>query len=238
MEYILIILIVLIASFLKGITGFGFALVSFPPLLIWYSPVELIPVLIICNLAASIIIVLQKKEQNLVNKKFTTLILYGAAFTFTGVLALKYVPDHIIIKILGAFFVLLSIFSLVGKNRTINYPLISYKIAGAILGFLTGSISISGPPLALFLNTAKVNNQEFREIFAWFSIVTSVIALTGYGIMGLLNSQHLEKAAIFLPILFLGSFCGKRINKFIPVTFFKKSVIFITLVASILLLFK
>lgn len=53
MEIFWIIIIVLAASLVKGITGFGFALVSLPLLLIWYSPREIIPVLILCNLIAS-----------------------------------------------------------------------------------------------------------------------------------------------------------------------------------------
>ena len=51
-----IILIIIISSLIKGITGFGFALLSFPLLLTWYSPKEIIPVLMICNLIASVLI--------------------------------------------------------------------------------------------------------------------------------------------------------------------------------------
>ncbi|MBN2166127.1 MAG: hypothetical protein JW717_07620 [Marinilabiliaceae bacterium] len=55
----------------------------------------------------------------------------------------------------------------------------SYKVVGSIIGFLTGSISVSGSPLVLFLNAAKVDNKQFREIFGWFNIVTALIAIGG-----------------------------------------------------------
>jgi hypothetical protein len=114
----------------------------------------------------------------------------------------------------------------------------SYKIAGAFLGFLTGSISISGPPLALFLHSAKVNNQEFREIFSWFSIVTSIIALLGYGFSGLITLHILKMSALFLPILFAGSFIGKRINDHVSFPVFEKFILLITLGSSVFLLMK
>lgn len=236
MEIFWIILIVALASMIKGITGFGFALVSLPLLLFWYTPIELIPVLILCNLVASVIIVLQRKEHQLINKEFKSLIIYGGIFTISGVLTLHYVSENLLITIMSIFFILLSILSLLGLKYSIKPSSISFKIAGAFFGFLTGSISVSGPPLALFLNSVNVSNQEFREVFSWFSIVTSVIALVGYGISGLLTSQTFEMAALFLPILFVGSYVGKRINHKIPASVFKTAVLFITLISSCFLL--
>ncbi len=53
----------------------------------------------------------------------------------------------------------------------------AYFVAGAFIGFLTGAVSVSGPPLALFLNRAKLSNRKFREIFAAISIVSAIVAI-------------------------------------------------------------
>lgn len=238
MELTWIILIVVIASLVKGITGFGFALVSLPPLMIWYSPKEIIPVLLLCNLFSSIIIVLQKKEHKLINKQFKSLIIYGALFTIVGVMFLKYLPAELMVVILSVFLILLSILSILGIQYSIKLTNRSYKIAGAFLGLLTGSISISGPPMALFLHSAKVDNQQFREIFSWFSIVTSIVALAGYFVLHILTFKSFKMAILFLPILFIGSFIGKKINHLIPLVVFKKAILFITLISSIFILLK
>ena len=135
-------------------------------------------------------------------------------------------------------FSLLSVGSLLGIRYSIKLSDRSYKIAGAFLGFLTGSISISGPPLALFLHSAKVDNQEFQEIFSWFSIVTAFIALVGYGVVGLLTLATCKMTLLFLPLLYLGSLLGKRLNyRFSPLSFKNKSVL-ITLLSSLSLLLK
>lgn len=238
MENFWIIIIVLMASLVKGISGFGFALVSLPPLMIWYTPKEIIPVLLLCNLISSILIVLQKKERKLINKHFEILIIYGAIFTIFGVIGLKYLPENLMVLILSVFLILLSLLSMVGVHYPIKTTNRSSKIAGAFLGLLTGSISISGPPMALFLHAANVDNQEFREIFSWFSIVTSMVALAGYFILGILTIQFFEMTIMFLPILFIGSFVGKRINHLVSPVAFKKGILIITLFSSIFILVK
>lgn len=236
MEMVWIILVIVAASLIKGITGFGFALVSLPLLSFWYSPKELIPVLILCNLVASVIIVLQKKDRKLINQRFKSLIISGALFTFIGVVTLKVISEDVLIIIMSAFFIILSILSLAGVNYSIKLSDLSYKIAGAFCGFLTGCISVSGPPLALFLNMANVDNQEFREIFSWFSIVTSIVAIGGFYALDMITPSTYKMTLLILPILFLGSYFGKKLNHLMPLKLFQKISIVITLLASVFLL--
>ncbi|MCU4162822.1 sulfite exporter TauE/SafE family protein [Carboxylicivirga caseinilyticus] len=231
-------LVIILASLVKGITGFGFALVSLPLLMIWYSPKELIPILMICNLISSILIVLQKKEKKLVNKQFKTLIIYGGVFTILGVITLKLISEGFLVKLLGVFFILLSIITLINRSVTLNISKKWYKLAGAFIGYLTGSISVSGPPLALFLNMANVSNQEFREIFSWFNIVSATIAIIGYYHLGMISNQMLITSLYVTPILLLGTVIGKRLNQILPASLFKKISLYITLLVSIFLLIK
>ncbi|PVX50730.1 hypothetical protein C7377_1044 [Balneicella halophila] len=238
MEYLAIVIIVLIAAFVKGVTGFGFALVSLPLLMFWFPAKELIPVLMFCNLFASILIVLQKKEYKLIDKKGQSLIIYGAIFTILGVATLNYIPDKALTAVIAIFFIIMSIFSLIKNKRIRFYNIGIYKTAGAICGFLTGCISVSGPPLALFLNQVNVSNKQFREIFAWFSITTATVALTGYYFAELLTWQTLKLSAISIPLLFVGSYVGKRLNQRIPQHLFEKLILGICIFSSIALLMK
>ena len=236
METVLVVLVVVVASVIKGITGFGFALVALPLLSFWYPPKVLIPVLTLSNLVASFIIILQKKDRKLITQQFRTLIFYGAVFTIAGVLVLKYISDELLLVIMTIFFIIMSTLSLLGIQYPKPLTNIAYKIAGAFCGFLTGCISVSGPPLALFLNAANVDNQEFREIFSWFSIVTAGIALAGYFPLGMITSQTLKMTLWFLPVLFAGSYFGKRLNHIMPAPLFKKISLVLTLISSLVLL--
>ncbi len=232
------IIIVTLASVIKGITGFGFALVSLPFLMIWYSPKELIPVLLMCNLIASVFIVLQKKKAPLINQDFKHLIYYGGFFSILGAISLSFIKERYLIHILAVLFIVLSIVSLLNLKREFKLSRLAYKLAGSFIGYLTGAVSISGPPLALFLNMMKVNNASFREIFSWFNIVTSVVAIVSYAFIGLITKDVLIMTATFVPIILLGTVVGKRLNHILPHLLFKHITIGITIVACIMLLLK
>ncbi len=237
MPNIWIILVVTVSSLIKGLTGSGFALISLPILLIWYAPKEIIPVLMICNLLASVFIILQKKEYKLISKSSRWLIVSGGVFTLAGVMVLDSVNENILVHFAGIFFMVLIILSLLRhKIKKIDLPHYSYIIVGAVIGFITGTISVSGPPLALFLNRAKVSNREFREIFAWFSVVTACVAITGYFHTGMLTPQVIKTSLLFIPILLIGSLIGKRLNTIIPIQRFRGLNITLAIISSLLLI--
>lgn len=83
----------------------------------WYEPVEIIPVLMICNLMASLFIVLQKKKNKLIDKPSKLLLVSGGFFTFFGVVVLKYVNTDVLIHFAGVFFIILTILSLLPRRK-------------------------------------------------------------------------------------------------------------------------
>lgn len=240
MEYAFIIIIVLAAAFIKGITGFGFSLITLPLLLLLgFSAKELIPVLMFCNLFASILIVLQKKDYRLIDKKGRSLIIYGALFTILGVFTLKQIPSKGLLIFLSIFFALISLMTFLKKNKKIKmFQIGIYRIAGAVSGFLTGCISISGPPLAIFLQQTHLNKTQFREIFAWFSITTAIVALIGYYYTDMITWKTLEYSSITIPLLFVGSYTGKRLNNKISKDFFEKMILILCVFSFIALIMK
>jgi|GEM_PF-1454567 len=239
MPNIYIFLTVIISSLIKGVSGFGFALISLPILLTWYAPKEIIPVLMICNLVASVFIILQKKNQPLIDKASMSLIVSGGIFTLIGVLVLKHVNANRLVHFSGVVFLVITFLSFIKSNkRHAGLPAYVYPIVGAIIGTITGIISISGPPLALFLNRANVDNKQFREIFAWFSVVTAVIAIAGYYHVGWLTPQALKLSLLFSPILLAGTIVGKYFNGIIPIKSFRTINILLTLISCFLLLIR
>ena len=238
MPNIWVFLIIVFSSLVKGLTGFGFALISFPLLLIWYSPKEIIPVLMICNLVASLLIILQKKEHKLLDKQSHLLMIFGGIFTIAGVLVLSSTDGKMLIHLSGMFFIAITLLSLrKNKSKDVKLPNYIYIIAGTFIGFLTGAISVSGPPLALFLNRAHVSNRKFREIFAWFSVITATIAIFSYYQLGLLTKHTVTTSLLIIPILLTGTIVGKKLNTGMSVGRFQTINIVLTLVSSILLIF-
>ncbi len=239
MPNIWVFLVVILSSLIKGITGFGFALVSFPLLLMWYTPTEIIPVLMTCNLFASILIVVQKKEHKLLDKQSYLLIGAGGVFTMGGVIALSSTGGEMLVTLAGVFFIALTLWSLIKrKSNKVKLPDYYFVTAGAFIGFLTGAVSVSGPPLALFLNRAHVSNRKFREIFAAFNVITASIALFGYYQADMITMETIKTSLMFIPILLTGTVTGKKLNSIMSMGSFQTINIVLTLLASILLIIR
>ncbi len=230
-----ILIIVAFSSVVKGVTGLGFTLLSFPLLLIWYSPKEIIPVLCVCNLIGSLMIILQKKQEKLIDKKSYILIWVGAVCTILGVVALSSTDGTWLVRGAGIVFILLTILSFFDrKSEKKDFKTSAYAGVGVLIGFLAGAISVSGPPMVIFLNKIKVSNLAFREITAMFNFITAIIAVFGYWQADMFNEQSLKLILIFAPILFFGTIVGKKINTAISVSSFQILNIVITLFASVM----
>jgi len=193
----------------------------------------------ICNLIASIMIVLQKKEYKMLDKQSYYLISTGGLFTIAGVIALSSTDGKWLLRISGIIFIVLTIFPLVRKMpKKTTMCDSSYLSAGAFIGFLTGAISVSGPPLALFLNKANISNSKFREIFASFSVITAIIAVFGYYQANMITINTLKTSLIFIPILLTGTIVGKKLNTIIPIEKFQAFNIVLTLIASFMMIIR
>jgi hypothetical protein len=193
----------------------------------------------ICNLIASIMIVLQKKEHKLLDKQSYYLIGTGGLFTIAGVIALSSTDGEWLVRLSGILFIVLTIYSLVKKtpeDKTMRNR--AYLSAGAFIGFLTGAVSVSGPPLALLLNRANITNRKFREIFAAFSVITAIIAIFGYYQAGMVTLQTLKISFIFVPILLTGTIVGKKLNTVMSIEKFQIINIVLTLIASMMMIIR
>jgi len=228
--------IVFISGIIKGTTGFGFALLSVP-FLVYYIPIKtLIPIITLFNLFSSIQILYQLRHIK-ITKRIIFLSISGVIGVILGSLLLLYLTDSVLKLFTAIFLVFISILFLLGYRFKVRKLKRGNIIAGFISGILGGSTSMSGPTLALFLTSIKLDTQHFRHTFAWFSVITSVVAMIDFVKIGLVTTQALSIFGITVPILFTSIYIGKKVSMKIPQAIFYKSVVGITLLAGILLLY-
>jgi uncharacterized membrane protein YfcA len=232
--WIIILSIIFLSGIVKGTTGFGFALFSLP-LLVHFIPIKaLIPIIMLFNLFSSIQIVLQSGHLR-IKKSIILLSVTGVAGIVCGSIILKFFPERWLKLMASVVLIVLSIMFLSGYRFKIRKLKRGNAIAGIISGFLGGSLSVSGPPLALFLTSIKLDTQSFRSTFAWFSVITASVAMANYIMIGIVNLMTLKIFFISLPVLILSILIGKLISKKISVKLFYTGVVTISLIAGILL---
>lgn len=234
MHHTILILCLVIAgaSLLKGMTSFGFSLMAFPILLNFYSPMILVPALTLCNVLTSAQIVFTSRTEKSKHSNHW-LIMAGIIGIIPGVLLLRTLNVSTLKVIVGVIFVLLSILFLSGFRFKIKYPKRAQIIAGTTAGFLGGALSVSGPPLVLFLTSMQFSNQEFRLHFARFSVLTSSVALLGYFLSGMITAEVWRIFFISFPILIIGTILGQKLSTKVSIRFFQVLCISISLCAGI-----
>jgi hypothetical protein len=233
--WLIVLLIVFLSGIVKGTTGFGFALFSIP-LLVHFIPIKnLVPLVMLFNLFSSIQIVVQTHSLK-VNRRIILLSFAGIIGVILGSLVLKFTPDVFLELFTALVLIILSVLFLAGYRFKVRKIKRGNALAGFISGFIGGSTSVSGPPLALFLTSLKLDTIHFRFTFAWYSIITAVVAVLDYVKIGVLQINTLKIFLISLPVLVSSIWLGKFISLHIPQHRFYQGAIIVSLLAGIFLL--
>ncbi len=235
--WILSAVVILMASVLRGLTGFGFALFSVP-LLSFVLPIDiLVPSMSLFNILASIYLLL-KIRVKLKARYFLPMFIASLAGIPIGVYALQHLNEEVLRIMVGIVIVVFSLLLIFGKDKDPRFKNKPVVFAGFLSGILGSSISISGPPVALAMNRKKYSKDLFRANFTVFGLLSSLLTSVVYIIKGILVTASIKFTAFFFPLLLLGSSLGNRWAKNIKQEKFRKVVIvlnFVTGLAVVLL---
>jgi uncharacterized protein len=103
------------------------------------------------------------------------------------------------------------------NERTASVPI------GAGVGMLYGLTTISGPPLALFLNNQGLAKEDFKVALAVIRTIESVCALLAYAWLGLLTKQSAGVLPWIIPGVAIGFPIGHMLIRRIGVETFRRA---------------
>jgi len=229
-------LIILIASFIQGAVGFGFVLVS-APILSFFIPLKtLVPILIIFGLFINSMIVVSARK-HIAIREIGILILMGIVGIPLGVYGLNTISPYNLKLIIGIIIIITAIAMLVGFKFQMKNKFFSYTIAGLLSGVLNGAISMSGPPIALFLTNEGYERDKFRANINTFFLITNVVTIIAFSLNGIMNYEVIHYAIINILFLMIGTFIGIKFSPKINEATFKKVILVLLIVTGIVTLF-
>ena len=194
----LTVIVSVLGGFVTGVGGFGFGLVT-TPVLLWVLPA---PLVVVINLTTSVAlrIPLLWADRAFVNVRQALLIAVGGAVGMpAGVFVLLTFSDREIRLTAGLLIIVLSAAQLTGTDRLAPLPsfrgLTAFSV-GATAGVLNTSISLSGPPMVLWLLNQRVHGRHFRATISAASLV-----LNATGVLILMKSGVAESSWLLVPLL-------------------------------------
>jgi uncharacterized membrane protein YfcA len=188
---------------IQAATGFGFALVLSPALFAVLDPTEAVATLLALGLVLNVFVLLE--DGGHANwRRITPMLLAALPGLVAGLLLLNALSKEALqiavgLAVIGAAALQLSARRAAnGRPHRTELPGAAGIAAGFLSGVLTTSISVSGPPIVLWLEAHGIAPSEFRA-----SLAASFLALNLIGLAMLIAAEGGPSvdADVVLPLL-------------------------------------
>lgn len=236
-ESLTIITIGLLATFLggitQGLTGFGFALVAVPIIVIFLSPKIVVPIVLMHAILINLIILLEaRKWVDL--KRIWPLIIAGIVGIPLGTYLLIVLDVSILKVFIGAVIIPFAMASFLGFKKQIKNEKLAFAPVGFISGVLSASTTLAGPPVILFFVNQGVEKQTFRANLVAYFTVLSLATVFAFVLGGVITKVAINYAIWFLPATILGAIIGIKLTHKVNEKLFRNIALVIVTIAGLL----
>ncbi|MDR2307761.1 MAG: sulfite exporter TauE/SafE family protein [Paucimonas sp.] len=212
LDWLPIMLGVALAYIVFGIAGFGTALVA-GPVLIHFMPLSrIIPLLVLLDFVAAFGNLLPSRR-DVVRGELLRLLPCMALGCTLGVVFLLHLKSDLLLLLMGVFVTAYAIYGLAIKVRPAHLSRL-WALPIGTLGGLFGALFGSGGFLyALYLSARLGSKEQARATQVALISCSTVVRLSLFLIAGVYaDSSLLILAACLLPVMFIGSWLGRRLT--------------------------
>jgi uncharacterized membrane protein YfcA len=232
----LAVLIGAIAGVIRGITGFGGAMVMSPPLALLLGPLVTVPVVLLLESVAAAPMLVQLRH--LVRWRVIGPIIAMACLTVPlGAYVLVNADPLVMRRVIAAVVIVFSLLLLRGWRYAGRHRLATGVGLGAVSGTMVGATSMGGPPVILYLLAGPDPIDTTRANLTYFVGAISLAGVAVLALNGVLGTQGLWLALLLAPGYYLGMVAGIRLfSRFNDTRFRRFTLFFMMAVAAGILL--
>jgi uncharacterized membrane protein YfcA len=228
-------LCVLLGAIIKGYSGFGASIFWVVSVSLMLPPIQVVPMALMFEVISSFYL-LPSIWKDVRWKSISHLMIGTCIGTPLGIYALASLTATSIrmalaVIVLMTAMLLLRGFTLdkvPGKRATVG--------VGALAGILNGSMSIGGPPVVLFYFSSPIGIAVSRASIIAYFFGLDVVGTAMLSSQGLIDASLFWRAVLLIPLLLLGALIGNWGYKKSNPDRFKKTVLYIWVFFSIMLL--
>jgi uncharacterized membrane protein YfcA len=228
----------LAASFISGLSGFGFGLVAMAllPLLIG---IKLASAFVsFCGLAifATLTIPLRK---NIAWKTLLPLLVGAAPGVPIGIYGLINLPEPLLLKILAGFILSYVIFALITQKRE-HFHLDRRwgYLAGFIGGIISGALSAGGPPVIMYCDSLDLGKRGFKATLQVYFVLMVLYKIPMFYLAGLLTHELWRTLLYYSPFVAAGTAGGMVLFQRLSELWFRRIVLMLLTVLAVVMFVK
>jgi uncharacterized membrane protein YfcA len=232
MDWLWIFLIVFLAIFTQSVTGFGLALVSMPLLTTLLGIQTAAPLVALVGLIAEFFLLIYYREA--FNMRVVWRLIIAAVFGIPlGVLALRYIPEEIVLTLLGIIVGGYALYALLDlRLPTIQQPIWAYG-AGFFAGILGGAYNTFGPPVIVYGNCRRWPPAEFKSNLQGFFLLNSFLVVGTHTVAQNYTTEVWRSTLVALPAIAAGIIVGLLLASRISNKVFRRIVLWLLLVLGV-----
>lgn len=221
------------SALLQGLSGFGFSILSLPLLAMFLSPKTIVPMLLIFSIIINITVIATCWRSFRI-KNIWLLLVGGVLGLPLGTKLLLIIDDVLLRRAIGVFIVLFAGLLLSGKRWKLKRENFSQIGIGIVSGIFSGSVSMSGPPVILFLSNKGVDKNEFRASLSGYFFLLNLFTIPVYYFNGLFSGEVMKLSLQWLPGLIIGVAAGALAARRIRSENFNRLVLILLLLTGLL----
>lgn len=226
------VLVVFLAGFVRGYSGFGASMILVLGLSLVYSLSDIVPAILLMEVLASCYL-LPRIFKDVDWSSLSYLLMGIVVGTPMGVYLLSNLPDPymrvavsmIVLLLIPLLWKGITFSSMPGKPLTI--------LTGTLSGIINGAAAIGGPPVVLFYFSSPRGTHISRASLIAFFLATDLVASGVCAINGLVTSHTFSLIGLFVIPLLCGIALGSRSYFKTDPEIFKKRVLFLLILMAI-----
>ncbi len=213
-----VIAVAALASFAQGITGFGFALIAVPFLVLVVDVREAVVMSTLLGLV-NVALLAMRLWRATPWKTVAWLLLGSFAGMPLGLAVLIFTPEDGLRLTVGVVTVVFAA-ALASGKRVPFTGAISELVVGVVSGVLRTSTSMSGPPVVIYLQGRGQSPDAFRAAMTTFFLVGGLLSVGAFAGAHVVTRRAIALSAAALPCVYLANLAGDRLaRRFDPVAF-------------------
>jgi len=223
--------IALAAGVVRGITGFGGAMVMAPPLALLLGPRLAVPVVLLLESVVAAPMLLQTRRR--VNWRLVGAIVAAAcAFVPLGVMVLDAADPQVIRRAIAITVIAFALLLLRGWRYDGRPRLATSLGLGAVSGGMLGATGIGGPPVVLYLLSGPDTVETTRANLTLYVTVTSLVGIVMLWYKGICDASAGWTSLWLAPAYYGGLVGGVRLFPRFSDTRFRQLTLLLLIVVS------
>lgn len=231
LTWIAAILLGAFAGIVRGVTGFGAAMVMAPPVALMLGPGVAVPLVLLLEgfAAAPMLPVLRRQARW---DLLTPMIIAAALFIPLGTELLKSLDAQLTRRMIALVVLGFSLILLAGVRWQGQYRTSTGIALGSLSGTMLGATGVGGPPVILYLLSGPDNPATIRATLTFYVAMASALGLLTLAWRGLVSETVLLLGLAMAPLFMAGVMFGGRIFARLTEQKFRRLTIWLMLLVS------